>query len=169
MVQNMNMELLTFSLILYQSKKCGHRIHVLFMMYGVYWYRQMKKNEWLWKFWKRNDLYENFEKRGGSREKGGGNEIHAPCACGYIWGNMINIINKWNRTKIFIQQICLNLVIIYQFIWIIIIYEHCVNLWCKYRISPKTLASNLFMFTEVMHNKCKQDTILKIGDFSTKN
>jgi hypothetical protein len=28
------------------------------------------------------DLYENFEKRGGNREKGGGgNEIHAPCAC----------------------------------------------------------------------------------------
>ena len=41
-----------------------------------------RKNEWLWKFWKRNDLYENFEKRGGSREKGGGgNEIYAPCAC----------------------------------------------------------------------------------------
>ena len=41
-----------------------------------------RKNEWLWKFWKRNDLYGNFEKRGGSREKGGGgNEIHAPCAC----------------------------------------------------------------------------------------
>jgi hypothetical protein len=34
------------------------------------------------KILKRNDLYENFEKRGGSREKGGGgNEIHAPCAC----------------------------------------------------------------------------------------
>jgi hypothetical protein len=25
-----------FSPILYQSKKCGHRIHVLFMMYDVY-------------------------------------------------------------------------------------------------------------------------------------
>jgi hypothetical protein len=34
----------------------------------------------LWKFWKRNDLYEHFEKQGGSR---GGNEIHASCACGY--------------------------------------------------------------------------------------
>jgi hypothetical protein len=33
-------------------------------------------------FEKGNDLYENFEKRRGSREKGvGGNEIHAPCAC----------------------------------------------------------------------------------------
>ena len=46
-----------------------------------------RKKEWFWKFWKRNDLYENFEKKGGggggSREKGGGgNEIHAPCACG---------------------------------------------------------------------------------------
>jgi hypothetical protein len=29
-----------------------------------------RKNEWLWKFLKRNDLYENFEKRGGSRERG---------------------------------------------------------------------------------------------------
>ena len=30
------------------------------------------KKEWLWKFWKKGD----------SREKGGGgNEIHAPCAC----------------------------------------------------------------------------------------
>ena len=54
------------------------------MTYDVYWYCQMKKKEWLRKFWKRNDLYENFEKGGGgSREKGGGgNEIHAPCACG---------------------------------------------------------------------------------------
>ena len=70
MARNMKMELLTLSLILYQSKNCGHRIHVLFMMYDVYWYCQMKKNEWLWKFWKTNDLYENFEKKGGSREKG---------------------------------------------------------------------------------------------------
>ena len=60
MARNLKMELLTFSLILYQSKNCGHRIQ-------------------------RNDLYENFEKRGGgSREKGGGgNEIHAPCACAF--------------------------------------------------------------------------------------
>ena len=44
------------------------------------------KNEWLWFFLKRNDLYENFEKRGGSREKGGGrNKIHAPCACGLLY------------------------------------------------------------------------------------
>ena len=72
---------ITFSLILYQSKNCGHRIHVLFMMYDVYWYCQMKKNEWLWQFWKRND-YENFEKRGGVVEKRGEEEtksmLHAP-------------------------------------------------------------------------------------------
>ena len=49
---------------------CGHRIHVLFMMYDVYWYCQMKKNEWLWKFWKRNDLYANFEKRGVVEKRG---------------------------------------------------------------------------------------------------
>jgi hypothetical protein len=36
MARNMKMELFTFSLILYQSKNCGHRIHVLFMMYDVY-------------------------------------------------------------------------------------------------------------------------------------
>ena len=62
----------------------GHRIHVLFMMYDVYWYCQMKKKrmimkilkkEWfIWKFWKKGG--------GSSREKGGGgNEIHAPCGC----------------------------------------------------------------------------------------
>jgi hypothetical protein len=51
------------SFLFQKPKNCGHRIHVLFMMYDVYWYCQMKKNEWLWKFWKRNDLYENFEKR----------------------------------------------------------------------------------------------------------
>ena len=40
-------------------------------------------------FWKRNDLYEKFEKKGGSREKGGGgNEIHAPCACAFISLNL---------------------------------------------------------------------------------
>ena len=63
MARNMNIELLPFSPILYQSRNCGDRIHVLIMMYDVYWYCQMEKNEWLWKFWKRND-YENFEKRG---------------------------------------------------------------------------------------------------------
>ena len=70
----------------YQSKNCGYRIHVLFMMYDVYWYCQMKKKEWLWKFWKRNDLYENFEKRG-VVEKRGEEETksmpHAPVVCKY--------------------------------------------------------------------------------------
>ena len=71
-----------------RSKNCGHRIHVLFMMYDVYWYCQMKKNEWLWKFWKRNDLYENFEKRG-VVEKRGEEETkfmpHAPVLCGLVF------------------------------------------------------------------------------------
>jgi hypothetical protein len=44
-------------------------------MYDVYWYCQMKKNEWLWKFWKRNDLYENFEKGGEEETK---SMPHAP-------------------------------------------------------------------------------------------
>jgi hypothetical protein len=128
MARNMKMELLTFSLILYQSKNCGHRIHVLFMMYAgtqkvmlnvqyvpwtrpilsvwlispsgswcyqlpcskqkwqmslivmlfmmydVYWYCQMKKKrmimkilkkEWsIWKFWKKGEV---VEKRGGRK------------------------------------------------------------------------------------------------------
>jgi hypothetical protein len=55
--QEISPRIAKLSLILYQSKNCGHRIDVLFMMYDVYWYCQMKKNEWLWKFWKRNDLY----------------------------------------------------------------------------------------------------------------
>ena len=51
-------------------------------MYDVYWYCQMKKNEWLWKFWKRND-YENFEKRGvveKRREEETKSMPHAPVA-----------------------------------------------------------------------------------------
>jgi hypothetical protein len=54
MARNMKMELHTFSLILYQSKKCGHRIHVLFMMYDVYWYCQMKKKRMIMKILKGN-------------------------------------------------------------------------------------------------------------------
>jgi hypothetical protein len=43
MARNMKMELHTFSLILYQLKKCGHRIHVLFIMYDVYiWHCRIK-------------------------------------------------------------------------------------------------------------------------------
>jgi hypothetical protein len=38
--ENSEMELLTFSLILYQSKNCGHRIHVLFMY--LQWKTQMR-------------------------------------------------------------------------------------------------------------------------------
>ena len=48
-----------------RSKNCGHRIHVLFMMYDVYWYCQMKKNEWLWKFWKKEWFIWTFWKKGG--------------------------------------------------------------------------------------------------------
>ena len=61
----MRVTVIVSTLILYQSKNCGHRIH-----YNVYWYCQMKKNEWLWKFWKRNDLYENFEKKGVVEKRG---------------------------------------------------------------------------------------------------
>jgi hypothetical protein len=51
--------------------------------------------------WRKTNDYENFEKgmiymkilkKGGSREKGGGgNEIHAPCACG---ANVVNNISR---------------------------------------------------------------------------
>ena len=77
MARNMKMELFTFSLILYQSKNCGHRIHVLFMMYDVYWYCQMKKKRMIMKILKSNDLYENFEKRGEEETK---SMPHAPVA-----------------------------------------------------------------------------------------
>ena len=71
-------------LILYQSKNCGHRIHVLFMMYDVYWYCQMKKKRMIMNILKKEWFIWKFWKKGGSREKGGGgNEIHAPCACAY--------------------------------------------------------------------------------------
>ena len=107
MARNMKMELHTFSLILYQSKKCGHRIHVLFMMYDVYWYCQMKKKrmimkilkkEWfIWKFWK---------KGGGSREKGGRRKRN-PCPM-RLWffrenswfGQFRHALSKYAKTNI---------------------------------------------------------------------
>jgi hypothetical protein len=49
--------------ILYQSKKCGHRIHVLFMMYDVYWYCQMKKKRMIMKILKKEWFIWKFEKR----------------------------------------------------------------------------------------------------------
>jgi hypothetical protein len=33
----------------------------IIMMYDVYWYCQMKKNEWLWKFWKKGGVVERCE------------------------------------------------------------------------------------------------------------
>jgi hypothetical protein len=59
-----------YSLILYQSKNCGHRIHVLFMMYDVYWYCQMKKKRLIMKILKKEWFIWQFWKKGGSREKG---------------------------------------------------------------------------------------------------
>ena len=40
-----------------------HHEEYVYSVSTAYWYCQMKKNEWLWTFWKRND-YENFEKGG---------------------------------------------------------------------------------------------------------
>jgi hypothetical protein len=58
-------------------------------MYDVYWYSQMKKNKWLWKFWKRNDLYENFEKREVVEKWGGGRNPcpMRPCAWDHNYCN----------------------------------------------------------------------------------
>jgi hypothetical protein len=51
-------------------------------MYDVYWYCQMKKTRMIMKILKKEWFIWKFEKRGDSREKGGGgNEIHAPSAC----------------------------------------------------------------------------------------
>ena len=90
-------------LILYQSKNCGYRIHILFMMYDVYWYCQMKKNERLWKFWKRNDLYENFEKRV-VVEKRGEEEMksmpHAPVVIPWFWHHRSVIPWFWRHRSV---------------------------------------------------------------------
>jgi hypothetical protein len=104
------MELLTFSLILYQSKNCGHRIHVLCMMYDVYWYCQMKKkrmfmkilkNEWfIWKFWKKGGV---VEKRGEEETK---SMPHAPCACAYGYRFKINIQKNVWYTEQFVSIVC---------------------------------------------------------------
>jgi hypothetical protein len=50
-------------------------IHVLFMMYDVYWYCQMKKKRMIMKILKKEWFIWKFEKRGDSREKGGGGNV----------------------------------------------------------------------------------------------
>ena len=74
MARNMKLELLTFSLILYQSKNCGHRIHVLFMMYDVYWYCQMKKKRLIMEILKKEWFIWKFGKKGVVEKRGGGEE-----------------------------------------------------------------------------------------------
>ena len=142
--------MLTFYLILYQSKNCGHRIHVLFMMYDVYWYCQMKKNEWLWKFWKRNDLYENFEKRGGSREKGGGgNEIHAPCACAWILWTGIGWNINITRSQVKVQILYICVIRCKMCSWFRYNYQFCPNLvwwiWVGRKHSTSSYLSTILM------------------------
>ena len=60
------------------------------MIYDVYWYCQMKKKRMIMKILKKEWFIWKFWKKGGSREKGGGgNEIHAPCACElYVYMNV---------------------------------------------------------------------------------
>ena len=89
MARNMKMELHTFSLILYQSKNCGHRIHILFMMYDVYWYCQMKKKRMIMKILKKEWFIWKFWKKGG-----GGNEIHAPCTCDGRYNGNDRLLNS---------------------------------------------------------------------------
>ena len=91
MARNVKMELLTFSLILYQSKKLWTQntriIHDVWRLLIL----SNEEKRMIMKILKKNDLYDNFQKqRGGSREKGGGgNEIHAPCACETDWDRWI--------------------------------------------------------------------------------
>ena len=62
-----------------------------------------KKNEWLWKFWKRNDLYENFEKRGVVEKRGEEERKsmpHAPvCKCRYNISRVQNIQDGCGRVR----------------------------------------------------------------------
>ena len=69
------------------------------MMYDIYWYCQMKKNEWLWKFWRKTNDDENL-KKGGSREKGEEETKSMPHALVFIQGTSMQ--NKmWIYWKLY--------------------------------------------------------------------
>ena len=70
---------------------------VVFMMYDVYWYCQMKKKRTIMKILKKEWFIWKFWKKGGSREKegGGGNEIHAPCACALMQTFNVTFYNEY--------------------------------------------------------------------------
>ena len=98
MARNMKMELLTFYLILYQSKNCGHRIHV-----HLYYSWCMTSTD-IVKRRKTND-YENFEKgmiymkilkKGGVVEKRGEEETKSMpqvpvCHTSIYWLSFCNV------------------------------------------------------------------------------
>ena len=91
MARNMKMELLTSSLILFESKNCGHRIHVLFMMYDVYWYCQMKKKRTIMKILKKEWFIWKFLKRGVVEKRGRRKRNPCPMRLWYI------VVNIWQR------------------------------------------------------------------------
>jgi hypothetical protein len=82
MARNMKMELLTLYCISRKTVDTEYTYYSWCMTSTdiVKW----RKNEWLWTFWKTNDLYENFEKKG-VVEKRGEEETksmpHAPAIC----------------------------------------------------------------------------------------
>ena len=91
-----------------------------------------RKNEWLWKFWKRNDLYENFENRGvvEKREGGGGNEIHAPCACGLSVTVLFTYITRNSIQAGFAcRQTFRSSNVIFLFVFV------CVSVFMNYKVS----------------------------------
>jgi hypothetical protein len=65
------------------------------MMYDVYWYCQMKKKRMIMKILKKEWFIWKVKKKGGSREKGGGgNEIHAPCACEFYMQDYVVVVAR---------------------------------------------------------------------------
>ena len=89
MARNMEIELLTFSLILYQSKNCGHRIHVLFMMCHIYLLiLSNEEKRMIMKILKKKMIYMNREE--GRRKRN-------PCPM-RLWKRYLNLTNCENNS-----------------------------------------------------------------------
>jgi hypothetical protein len=96
----------------------------------------LKKEWFIWKFWKKRG--------GGSREKvGGGNEIHAPCACDYDSLRDVRKKNKKNDRIVNIdkEKYEINSLHVYS----------CYDFICK-EISAVRLSKNQCKSTVYTHN-----------------
>jgi len=108
-------------------------------MYDVYWYCQMKKNEWLWKFWKKRGV---VEKRGRRKRN--------PCPMRLCLGEEKGL----PFCTIFLYKHNLFCMVLCKFLLISLIFVNCLSISC--------------LFSSVILSNCN-DSVLSIGLLGLSN